>query len=137
MGQWRISTLAISVAALLASFSLEEANAENSACYGTTIQVQAHAKEESLVGLLRELRLKQHMANLLPAKRVSIETSQLAANSAEAHYASHAEFRCAQELLAPTGAKLVATRLNRNLRSGIVVLYWNEKGPVLYGAKSE
>ena len=137
MGQWRISTIAVSVAALLVSLSLKEAKSETSACYGITIQVQAHAKEESLVGLLREIRLKQHMANLLPAKRLNVETAQLAANTAEAHYASHAEFRCAQELLAPTGAKLVSTKLNRNLRSGNVLLFWNEKSPVLYGAKSE
>lgn len=137
MGQWRTPTIAVSVAALLVSLSLKEAKAETSACYGITIQLNALAKEESLVGLLREIRLKQHMANLLPAKRMNAESAKLAANTAEAQYASHAEFRCAQELLAPTGAKLVSTRLNRNLGSGNVLLYWNEKSPVLYGAKSE
>ena len=115
---------------------LAEATPSN-ACYGISIQIQSHVKEEDLVRFLRDLRHQHHMAILLPAKRVSGPPTTLAANTAEAHYASHAEFRCAQALLAPTGAKLVSTRLNRNLPTGSILLFWNEKSPVLYGAKSE
>lgn len=134
MGLWRILSIALVFSTLQA---LKAEAATDNACYGVSIQVQADAKEEALVELFREIRKQHRMATLLPAKRMNVGTNTGTANSAEAHYSSHAEFRCAQSLLLPTGAKLVSTRLNRNLPSGSVYLIWNEKSPVLYGAKSE
>lgn len=131
MTLWRC--LIVTFLAAIAAPQVATANA----CYGVTIQIRAHAKEESLVELFRELRQQHHLANLLPAKRVNAPDTTLSANTAEAQYSSHNEFRCAQALLTPTGAKLVSVKLNRNLPDGSVLLFWNEKSPVLYGAKSE
>lgn len=121
--------------ALAVFVTLEHSSASSSdTCYGITIQVQAYAREESLKSLFSTLRKSHHMANLRPVKRLSKPDTRISENAIEIQYSKHSDFQCAHAILNEIDVKLRSARLNRQLTDGFVVVNWNEKSPVLYGA---
>ena len=140
MGIYRrlLRILTVPSAALAAFATFESASASKSdPCYGITIQVQAHAREESLKTLFSTIRKNHYMANLRPAKRLSKPDTRILESAMEIQYSKHSDFQCVQAILSAMEAKLRSARLNRQLTDGIVVLTWNEKSPVLYGARPQ